>query len=729
MNRLFSIQQELRGYKISPGRHTGKVRPVKPVKPVISRSFSQPVNYHILGRIPVLKQPTSNTGWAAAAAMIKSWKDDTDLGIEKTIKKIGPQYLNVFMGNKGLSAAQKAPFLKAAGLIAEIRINPTIKMWDDYLRKYGPLWVTTVEAPGKPFPIYPHHVVTGIDGDGSPGGTIVTIIDPAAGKKHDEKYSDFMKRYIVAKYSHVGETYTVDGGFAVQIIHWPASVKKSKDSQYSKQKMIPGGMDTGEYGPGEGIYDTEPEPYEDTGDYGPGDAISSTEPYEDTGDYGPADAISGTEPYEDTGDYGPADEIPATEPYEDTGDYGPADEIPGTEPYEDTGDYGPGDEIPGTEPYEDMDDYGPGDEVPGTEPYEDMDDYGPGDEIPGTEPYEDIEDYVPEEGISDEGSYPEDDSDTEVVPAETGPYLAPGMPAPGMPGIKVGKTQIGTVRHKVPSPPSQAAPALDRIAERIFSSISKNIKVGLGVKKHSKTTAMNLKSSISSAMQRYSRLLNKKQLAQLRLMVTTKYMAYRALQDKYDANHFDCTNITVAVHAQAMYFAGLESKLLIRAGRRNFNKSSLLTNWGNVKGSAAIHKRTRKPSFGGMANMIANFNFARNYPSKRSTIVEFVDKKDVTVGDVVMWYSTFSWGNNRTTTQPRHLGTVVWTNANRSVIAVLETHHGIKNKLYIYGRVATGFKPPNFININASKIKYYSNIQRSWSYVRFGRFKDVKNIP
>ena len=177
-----------------------------------ARALERPVDYSVPGIVPVLRQPSGLTCWATVTTMMVSWKQGRSLPIETALEGIGQIYLNMFSANQGLSAAEKPVFLAAAGLVAEPPQNPSMEGWEAMLRRFGPLWVTTDEAQGPRWAIHAR-IMTGIHGDGTPGGTTIDLIDPAGGREYSERFTTFIRKFEE-------ETRTT-GRMRVQIVHWP----------------------------------------------------------------------------------------------------------------------------------------------------------------------------------------------------------------------------------------------------------------------------------------------------------------------------------------------------------------------------------------------------------------------------------------------------------------------------------------------------------------------------
>ena len=176
------------------------------------------VDYMVPGIIPEIAQPSSMSCWATTYTMLYSWKHQVSRPIESVLEDLGQKWLDMFRNNTGLPAAETANFINAAGLESQPAMSPSVEGWEDMLRNYGPLVLTTNEAPGKRWIIHAR-VLIGIRGDGTADGTRFTIIDPAGGRKYEETLATFIPKY----HDEVIRT----GYMRIQIMHWPAQAGAS----------------------------------------------------------------------------------------------------------------------------------------------------------------------------------------------------------------------------------------------------------------------------------------------------------------------------------------------------------------------------------------------------------------------------------------------------------------------------------------------------------------------
>ncbi|KAK6527387.1 hypothetical protein TWF281_010567 [Arthrobotrys megalospora] len=183
--------------KISPGSSKGSIQ--AKVSPAV----------------PIIKQkPDTPTCWAAAAAMMASWKAGRLLTIEDALKAAGDQYVRKYRDNLGLRAEEKDAFIKAMLMVSETPMSSNPSTFVKWMKNYGPLWVTTDAIPGKGFS--PHaKILIQIDGDGNDNGvnTTFTWIDPSTGDMPKQSFKDFLVGYQEMVTDNSGALFT-------QVVHF-----------------------------------------------------------------------------------------------------------------------------------------------------------------------------------------------------------------------------------------------------------------------------------------------------------------------------------------------------------------------------------------------------------------------------------------------------------------------------------------------------------------------------
>jgi len=151
-------------------------------------------SYDVPGVIEAMAQPSPNSCWATAATMLISWRDQASYPIGTVCDMAGPEYRARFDADRALSLADKPTFLHRLQLEEEAPANYTLKAFVDMMRAYGPLWVTTDVGTSGDVAIHAR-IMTGADGDGSPTGSCVWLIDPADGSRHHETFKHFQQTF------------------------------------------------------------------------------------------------------------------------------------------------------------------------------------------------------------------------------------------------------------------------------------------------------------------------------------------------------------------------------------------------------------------------------------------------------------------------------------------------------------------------------------------------------
>ena len=121
-----------------------------------------------------LAQPTDITGWAAAAAMVVDWANQTSTAnaVNEIITRSG------INASVAITPDQHAQLASAVGLQTEFPVPLTIDQLQSLLNTFGPLWFSL--QIGGPDGHAHSLVVTGMFSDGAPDGsdTFVRITDP-----------------------------------------------------------------------------------------------------------------------------------------------------------------------------------------------------------------------------------------------------------------------------------------------------------------------------------------------------------------------------------------------------------------------------------------------------------------------------------------------------------------------------------------------------------------------
>lgn len=166
------------------------------------------IDYTIPGAFEIIAQPSPNTCWAAVFTMMYCWRNARSTDIPSALASLGGSFLDMYKRDTALDSASAQSLYDTSGLVALNGFNPTVDGWSSLLRKYGPLYVDVGYRTGNTTHAI---IVTGMTGDGSPGGTSIVHVDPSGGGTVRMKFQDFLAKFEAT--SAVRWPYT--------IVHWP----------------------------------------------------------------------------------------------------------------------------------------------------------------------------------------------------------------------------------------------------------------------------------------------------------------------------------------------------------------------------------------------------------------------------------------------------------------------------------------------------------------------------
>jgi hypothetical protein len=189
-------------------------------------SGSGTVLAEVFRAIPKLKQePMRNDCWAVVAAMMVGWKTKNQaVSVQDVIERTGQRYLTLYRTNKTLKGSDKDDFLLRLEMVGEPPASYRLQQYIDWVKTYGPLWVTTDSGAGSE-EFSPHaRLLFRITGTGTPDGvgTDLTFIDPATGSETSQPFLDFVKGF---------EEMVTDSSSSVlapQVVHFIDEVDKGE---------------------------------------------------------------------------------------------------------------------------------------------------------------------------------------------------------------------------------------------------------------------------------------------------------------------------------------------------------------------------------------------------------------------------------------------------------------------------------------------------------------------
>ena len=133
--------------------------------------------------------------WAAAFAMMYSWKSNSSQSIESILKQLGPDYQESFKNNTGLTNSRFNAVTTKLGLIHEPPSNPTKEKWLSLISQ-SPLLVIVDENLHPEKKAVHTRIVLNIESDSA---NKVTFNDPAGknlnGSTEHQSLSEFVQYF------------------------------------------------------------------------------------------------------------------------------------------------------------------------------------------------------------------------------------------------------------------------------------------------------------------------------------------------------------------------------------------------------------------------------------------------------------------------------------------------------------------------------------------------------
>ena len=172
------------------------------------------------GTLEGIQQPNANACWCTAATMMVNWKLQADYSVADVMTMAGQVYADKLANGEGLAASEKEDFLTTLKLRGEPPANYPPQQYIDWIKQYGPLWVTTdSSAPTGSFS--PHaRILFRIEGTASTDGSGMRFVfmDPATGAEHGETFSEFIAAFEAMASDNTGDLF-------IQVVHFsdPAS--------------------------------------------------------------------------------------------------------------------------------------------------------------------------------------------------------------------------------------------------------------------------------------------------------------------------------------------------------------------------------------------------------------------------------------------------------------------------------------------------------------------------
>lgn len=154
--------------------------------------------------------------WAAAATMMKGWKDGKAYTIAQVLAMVEPHYLTKYENNQPLLPSEKADFVAALGMTGEPPATYPFEKFITWMKAYGPLWITIDSDTTTDLSAHAK-VLIGYDGDGSEANSRLVFLDPAKSGEQSETFAEFQAEFEQAAQDNPGQLFT-------QVVHFKDAI-------------------------------------------------------------------------------------------------------------------------------------------------------------------------------------------------------------------------------------------------------------------------------------------------------------------------------------------------------------------------------------------------------------------------------------------------------------------------------------------------------------------------
>jgi hypothetical protein len=169
-------------------------RPGGSVEVKTGRASGGAIDVALVPPLVPLKPAAAATCWAAAAAMLQSWKTRQASDIVQVLDGLGGSWRARYDNNEALTGLLIKAFTDAIGLQTARTAGLTADGLSLLIADEGPLWVVGA-GDVTSHRLNAVHVACAIAGDGSATGTTVTLIDARTGEVVSETFAVFAKRF------------------------------------------------------------------------------------------------------------------------------------------------------------------------------------------------------------------------------------------------------------------------------------------------------------------------------------------------------------------------------------------------------------------------------------------------------------------------------------------------------------------------------------------------------
>ncbi|MEO8033841.1 MAG: papain-like cysteine protease family protein, partial [Acidobacteriota bacterium] len=174
--------------------------------------------YRVAGKAVrlVLQGDKDAACWAAAATMMKGWKDGTPYTISQVLAMVGPEYLAKYNNNQALLASEKMDFVDALGMVGESPASYPFETYLAWMKSYGPLWVTVDSDTSTDIAAHAK-ILIGYNGDGTEANSRLVFLDPSKEGEQSETFAEFLEEFEQTARDNPGQLFT-------QVVHFKDAI-------------------------------------------------------------------------------------------------------------------------------------------------------------------------------------------------------------------------------------------------------------------------------------------------------------------------------------------------------------------------------------------------------------------------------------------------------------------------------------------------------------------------
>lgn len=164
----------------------------------------------------VLQGDKDSACWAAAATMMKGWKDGKPYTISEVLAMVGPEYLDKYNNNQTLLPSEKMDFVEELGMMGEPPASYPFEAYLSWMKSFGPLWITVDSDTSTDISAHAK-VLIGYDGDGTEANSRFVFLDPSKEGEQSETFAEFLEEFEQTARDNPGELFT-------QIVHFKDAI-------------------------------------------------------------------------------------------------------------------------------------------------------------------------------------------------------------------------------------------------------------------------------------------------------------------------------------------------------------------------------------------------------------------------------------------------------------------------------------------------------------------------